>query len=348
MARLPVRRKIVKRKTNGRRSTADKVQAQGTGKAVRVAFGNGNGKRNGKLSIPRLPSGCWDAFCQSHAALPRAVGPYTIVRTTRLIKTTSRWAMVGTFARFGGVAGPADGVPLWTNICCATEDGAGAIGGTAATRFYGIPLPVADTLAGPSGSGTLCPAAISVQVMANQNLQQATGQLAAAVVPVRMDMRGTTRTWSDIESQFVSYFRPRLMSAGKLVLRGVQMDSHPLSMADVSQFRGAHEVTAALNTDGVTPAAWSLANAPYDTNGWAPMVIYNPDNASLSLLITIEWRVRFDLSNPAVSSHTHHGVSSDVSWEKHIAAATRQLPGVLDIVEKVASTGMAVASMVRG
>lgn len=347
MAKLPVRRKITKRKTNGRRSTADKVQAQGTGRSVRVPFGTGGGRRNAKMAIPRLPFGCWDAFNQAHAALPRSVGAYTVVRTTRLITTTSRWAMVGTFARHGGAAGAADGMPLWTNICCATENGPGAIGSTAATSFFGIPLPIADTLARPSGAGTMCPAAISVQILGNRSLQEATGQLAAAVCPVRMDLRGTSRTWLDIESQFISYFRPRLMSAGKLVLRGVQMDSHPLSMNEVSDFRGAHEVTPALNAEGTTPATWGLADAPYDPTGWAPMVIYNPDNTSLSLLITIEWRVRFDLSNPAVSSHTHHGVSSDVSWEKHVAAATRQLPGVLDIVEKVASTGAAVASMAR-
>jgi hypothetical protein len=163
-----------------------------------------------------------------------------------------------------------------------------------------------------------------------------------------MDMRGSTRTWSDVEAQFLAYFRPRLMSAGKLTLRGVQMDSHPLSMADVSEFRGVQEVTGALNAGGVTPSAWSLSEAPYDSNGWAPMVVLNPANANLTLLITVEWRVRFDISNPAVASHSHHGVSSDVSWEKHIAAATRQLPGVIDIVEKVANTGMAVASMMRG
>jgi hypothetical protein len=256
--------------------------------------------------------------------------------------------MVGSFAQYGGYAGDADGQAFWTNICCATEEGPGPIGGSASTGFYGIPLPIADTLAGPSGGGTLCPAAVSVQILGNDSLQTANGQLAAAVCPVRMDFRGTTRTWSDIESQFISYFRPRLMSAGKIVLRGVQMDSHPLSMSDVSSFRGAKEVTAALNPAGVVPAAWSLDAAPYDTCGWAPMVIYNPDNTSLSLLITMEWRVRFDISNPAVASHSHHGVSSDVAWEKHIAAATRQLPGVLDIVEKVATTGMAVASMVRG
>lgn len=342
-----VKKKIVKKKSNGRRSTADTVQAQGTGRAVRVPFGPGGG--GGKSVIPRLPSGCWDAFSSSHAPLPRAVGAYTVVRTTRLITTSSRFAMVGTFGRYGGADGAADGRALWTNICCATETSpgpvAGAIGSTPSTTFYGIPTPVPTSLAGTQGSGTLCPSAVSVQVMGQDSLSSASGQIAAAVCPVRLDLRGTTRTWPELEAQFISYFRPRLMSAGKLTLRGIQMDSHPLSMSDVSEFRGMHEF--GLDVAGVTPASWSLADAPYDPTGWAPMVIYNPGSANLSLLITFEWRVRFDLSNPAVASHSHHGVSSDVSWEKHIAAATRQLPGVIDIVEKVANTGMAVASMMR-
>lgn len=342
-----VKKKIVKKKLNGRRSTADRVQAQGTGRAVRVPFGGGGGARS---VIPRLPSSCWDAFSSSHAPLPRAVGAYTVVRTSRLIDTDSRFALVGTFGRYGGTAGATDGRPLWTNICCATEadpvGASGAIGSTASTTFYGIPSPVPDTSSGNQGAGTLCPSAISVQVMGRDPLNTAAGQVAAAVCPVRLDLRGTTRTWPDLEAQFIAYFRPRLMSAGKLTLRGVQMDSHPLSMAEVSDFRGVQEIP--LAAAGVTPASWSLLDAPYDPTGWAPMVIYNPGKANLVLLITIEWRVRFDLSNPAVASHSHHGVTSDVSWEKHIAAATRQLPGVIDIVEKVANTGMAVASMWSG
>jgi hypothetical protein len=137
------------------------------------------------------------------------------------------------------------------------------------------------------------------------------------------------------------------MSGGKLALRGVQMDSHPLSMSDVSEFTGLTSITDATNQGGTGAVAWNDDPYKVDPSGWAPMVIYNPTNEPLALLVAIEWRVRFDISNPAVSSHAHHGVSSDASWEKHIAAATRQLPGVLDIVEKVANTGMAVAQILR-
>lgn len=341
-AALRIRRTINKKKP-GRRSTADKVQAQGTGRAVTKAFGGGKAQ---PPSIPRLPGACWDAFNSAHAALPRAVGPYTVVRTSRLINTSARFCIVGTFAANATTAN--DNRKCWTNLCALTYAGAGSIGGSPATKFYGVQPPVAASISQPAGGGTLCPSAISVQILGVDSLQNANGQLAAAVCPVRLDLKGTDRSWANIESTFMSYMRPRLMSAGKLVLRGVQMDSHPLSMSDVSDFRGMSENTVAINEGGTAAAPWNEVSNDYDPEGWAPMVVFNPAETPLSLLVTIEWRVRFDLSNPAVSSHTHHGVSSDVAWEKHISAATRQLPGVIDIVEKVASTGFNVMSMMRG
>jgi len=72
------------------------------------------------------------------------------------------------------------------------------------------------------------------------------------------------------------------------------------------------------------------------------MAFVNPTNAEIQLLIAVEWRVRFDVGNPAVASHSHHGVSSDASWDHHIRRATAALPGVVDIVEKVANTGFAL------
>jgi hypothetical protein len=153
---------------------------------------------------------------------------------------------------------------------------------------------------------------------------------------MRFDLTDSTEIWTDISQKTVAYFRPRLLSAGKLALRGVQLNSMPLSMSDCSDFAPL-QITAAVTT----PPLW---NSPQGRPvGWAPIVIVNPDTAPIMLLITIEWRVRFDISNPAVSSHTHHGVTSDVAWDGHIQAATRALPGVLDIVEKVANTGLGVA-----
>lgn len=150
-----------------------------------------------------------------------------------------------------------------------------------------------------------------------------------------MDLQDDSRTWPEIEAYFLSYFRPRMLSAGKLVLRGVQMDSHPLSMNDCSEFL---PYTAKVDQTG---RVWDDA-AQTNPRGWAPMVVFNPSNETINLLVTVEWRVRFDIANPAVSSHRHHGVSTDQAWDQHIRRATDSLPGVVDIVEKVASTGMAL------
>ena len=319
---------------NGRRSNADQVLAQGTGRSVMKAFGS--------ASIPKplsLPNGCWDAFDSSHAALPRAVGPYTVVRTSALLTSSAKFIMIGTTR----VLGQTHNGNFWSNVAVAESTIAGgAINATPSTKFQPIAAPGGNHDNRLNSTFTCCPSAISCQVMGKTNLQQADGQLAAAVVPARMDLYGDTRSWEDVGKQVVSYFRPRLMSAGKLSLRGIQMDSFPLSMADVSEFLPMEDTK-----DSFTPVAgWTGAGLPRFT-GWAPMAVYNPNQAELSLLVSIEWRVRFDLNNPAVSSHSHHGVTTDHAWEKHLQRAHAALPGVLDIVEKVASTGAAVYKIGR-
>lgn len=334
MAKGLAKKKLLKRpKTKGRRSTATKVQAQGTAKAVSRAFGNGRAV----ASVPRgLHPKCWDAFHTAHAALPRAVGPYTVVRTTRMLNTAARVTLVGSFQRLTASASQA----YWTNICAVSQQGLGPIASSDSTVFHAVPLPA--SFSGDSASTTACPAAVSVQVMCNQALGAADGQCAAAVLPARIDLYDSTQTWDDVEAEMISYFRPRLLSAGKLSLRGVQMDSHPLSMAEVSEFLPLFSI----NTADLGPRNWD-GSSPYHPVGWAPLMVYNPRPAELTLLITVEWRVRFDIRNPAVASHSHHGVSSDYAWERHIRRATDALPGVIDIVEKVANTGLSIASAAR-
>lgn len=338
--KLALKKKLKKVKTvptRGRRSNAQIVLAQGTGRSVQKAFG--------KTSVPRqigLPARSWDAFDSCHAALPRSVGPYTVIRTSSMIATNSRFALVGSsqteINRFGSA------YPAWSNFVVATEEGSGPIAAATSTAcgFHVIAPPGGEI--GGGSTFTCCPAAISVQIMGEESLQNATGQLAAAVVPARIDLHGDTRSWADLEQQFVSYFRPRLMSAGKLSLRGVQLDSMPLSMNDVSEFLPMN-VHTDVGVDG-TGVSWQGKDAPR-FKGWAPMAIYNPNNAKLTLLVSVEWRVRFDVSDPAVASHSHHGVTSDSAWEKHIQKAHAALPGVIDIVEKVANTGIGIYNAVR-
>jgi len=323
-----------------RRSTADKVLAQGTGRAVSRAFGTNGGKKvrtKGKVTrIPRelgLPRGAWDAFANAHAPLPRSVGPYTVVRTTRLVTSDSRFMMFGTFQK------EVSGTKYWSNVVCASGNKGYtdiAINAPNSTDFFITSAPGGNPTSPASDSFTCVPSAISVQVMGQDSLQTSSGQYAIAVVPARMDFYADNRSWDEVSNEFVAYMRPRLVSGGKLALRGIQMDSMPLSMADVSEFLPMYPETGDKLAN-----QWS-SSLNWRPRGWAPMCVFNEAEKNMTYLVTVEWRVRFDMSNPAVASHSHHGISSDKSWDAHIRSASAALPGVIDIVEKVANAGMAV------
>ena len=331
--RIGVRRKIVKRRRQppkeGRRSQADKVLAQGAGKTVSKAFGSSKGHG----------LECWDAFHPCHLALPRAVGPYTVVRTTSLLTSSDKVNIFGAFQyRVPGF--PED---KWsTTVCLSSVTSTAPINGPGNTFAKSIPLPGAGTT---GSSLTAVPSAISVQVMNPNPLQTTQGICAGAVSMTQLNLKGRVETWNDFSSEFISYMRPRLMSAGKLALRGVQMDSYPLNMTACSAF-------APVIDPPEGAFDWTL-NSALTPMGWAPLVFINSSDSPLELkfLVTVEWRVRFDMGNPAVSSHHNHGVTSDSKWSNMIDSAVGRGHGVLDIVEKVANTGAAVlgaANAARG
>jgi hypothetical protein len=175
----------------------------------------------------------------------------------------------------------------------------------------------------------------------NQNpLQTTSGLVAGAVLNTQLDLRGRSDTWSDVANQVISFMRPRLMSAGKLALRGVQADAYPLNMAALAEFNRIAAVADSVftldGTSGLFP------------HGFSPIVVLNEGALSdpplaLTYLITVEWRVRFDLSNPAVASHMHHGITSDHHWDAMVRGAQARAHGFLDIVERVANAGSSVA-----
>lgn len=384
----------------GMRVKAPRVLAQGAAAAPRRAMGT-------KPSVPRgLPCNVWNATSSSHAGLPRAIGPYTVVRTTKMFTSKSPLLIFGSFStNFTNSASSSDaqdhlsagfvsGPKQWSNVCCmgaeadiSTSDfKAGKIGSSTYSELHTIPLPgvmgnevlTAKNAAGTAwthtfqnANTTAVPSAVSVQVICPETVQTAAGSAIAAVCPVRLDLCGSERTWSMVGDELLSYFRPRIMTGGKLALRGVQMDSLPLSMTDVSDFRELFRVSNYVSnpakltwTDRYGPVqavdnvsgepAWTEAdksfNVPIHPEGWAPMVYYSPYNAErspetrleMTFMVTIEWRVRFDISNPAASSHITHPITTDAQWHHHIKQAQAALPGVIDIVEKVANAGLGV------
>jgi len=317
-------------KSNGRNGNGKKAASRSMGEIV-LAPGTGR--------VPRRPFGgisarglrCWDAFDPCHAPLPRSVGPYAVVRTTRIFKTGKRVIVFG-------VAVEPDG--SWTNTCAwASNNSTNPINGVNNTDVFTLPVPGVKT--GTSSTFTVVPAAMSVQVMNPNPLQTTSGLVYAGVCPTQLSLVGNSRTWEEFESEFTSYMKPRLMSAPKLALRGVQMNSYPMNMAALANFEGCVDIS-----DG--PVTWARTGNKSDEQyltGLAPMVVVNTDGAELTYAVTVEYRVRFDISNPAVATHVHHGVTPDSVWDNMLKAATAMGNGVRDIADVVATAGQAVSAL---
>lgn len=319
----PSRRPPRKRRNGGPRARADRQLAQGTGRTVARPF---------QAARKAVSLRGWDAFDYCHAPLPRATGPYTVVRTTNLVASSAKFSMVGAFKDLSK--------NLWTNVCLIEDVVAGtsiSAAGNALARS--VPFPGGAALL---GSGlTAVPAAISVQVMNPEALQATTGICALGVCSTQLDVNNRLESWNELATEFISFFRPRLCSAAKLSLRGIQMNSYPMDMSSVSDFRPLFPIgdqTTFTLDNGV-------AGSGLAPDGWAPIVIVNENGVALQLLVTIEWRVRFDIGNPAVASHVHHGVTSDVDWNKMLTNAIALGNGAVDIASKVASAGQAAAPL---
>lgn len=184
-------------------------------------------------------------------------------------------------------------------------------------------------------AATVCPSALTVQIMNPNALQTTKGMVYAGVMNTQAKLGGDPRTWESWADSAIQFQAPRMMSAGKLAIRGVQISSYPLNMADVSDFE-----TLENKTDG--DFQWD-ATAP-EPSGWAPIFVYNtggggPDTLEMEYLVTTEWRVRFDLANPASAGHSHHEVATDAVWNRLMRDATAMGPGVKDIADIVSDVG---------
>lgn len=301
------------------RSRADRQLAQGTGKATKQAFGGGK--------TARASLRCWDAFHPTHLPLPRSTGPYTVVRTTSFLTTAAKYIQFGAFQR----AGKGE----WSNIVgFHSNTESNPVNGANNVTGITVPFPGAAAL---SGSGMTCtPAAVSVQLINGKPLSSTDGLVFGAVCNTQLDINGRSETFNDISTEVVSYFRPRLMSAGKLALRGVHANAYPLNMSELANFKPM------VNSE---PVAFTLNDTIVKPVGMTPIVFINQDSPEnrtpYTFLVCVEWRVRFDLGNPAVASHVQHPTSSDQTWDAAIRKAASMGHGIADIVESVANAGEA-------
>lgn len=316
MARLGRNRRRRARPAN--RSNATRVLATGVGASVPRAFGSTAG----------YSMACWDAKHPMHLALPRAVGPYATIRLTRRVSIDTHANIIGAFQEGAGNTVRGD----WSNVVMISDvSSSQTINATNNVNYTTVNM-------GGVGSGaTLVPSAISVQMMCPTALQTASGIVYAGVMSTQAAIAGRSESWATYMNRYVQYQNPRLLAASKLALRGVQINSYPLSMSQVSRFAPVVE-----ESDGVT----TYNGQSPESAGWAPIVIYNPSGVTLELLITVEYRVRFDLGNPASASHVHHPLAPDQVWDQLVRKASSLGNGVADIADVVANTGMAVGRAV--
>lgn len=297
------------------RTNASRVLATGVGASVPRAFG----------SSPGASLACWDAKHPSHLPLPRAVGPYTTIRATRRVQISTHSNIIGTFQQGAYTPNTAKD---WSEIIMVSDVASSSpINGQNNTQSITVDL------GGLGAAATLVPSALSVQVMCPTALQTASGIIYAGVMNTQAAIGGRAESWTQYMDKFVQFQNPRLLAASKLALRGVQINSYPLNMTEVSKFTPLQKEVDAVYT---------FDEAVAEPTGWAPIVIYNPDGADLELLITVEYRVRFDLNHPASASHTHHPIASDSTWDRLMKQATYLGNGVMDIADIVANTGLAV------
>lgn len=325
--------KRVKPKVTRRRPTGRQVRPsprKGTRYSRPLQQGVGripNGGIQNRKPTPR-PLSCYaDALQDAHLPLPRAIGGYSVVRTTEAVLTTSKVAIFGCFrANTSSISTAVPG--NWNNIV-----GVSAVSSDAAMNAtdntYTMNAP-GISIAKLGSASTLVPAAITVQIMNPEALQNTHGMVMAGVMNQVPRLCDDTRTWDQFANEFISFNKPRLMSAGKLALRGVQASTVPMNMSSLSEFT---EVAASPTTTSTT---WNA----FELSGMAPIVISNPSGIELSYLVTVEWRLRFDISHPAASTHITRQPATDSTWAallKHLQSFGH---GVKDIADVVADLGI--------
>ena len=84
-----VQKKIQKHRTG---KSPYKAITPATGRTVSKPFGAGSTKQTAAGA-----QHCWNALHPSHLALPRPVGPYTVIRLTTTFSTADPLVIIGTF-----------------------------------------------------------------------------------------------------------------------------------------------------------------------------------------------------------------------------------------------------------
>lgn len=279
----------------------------------------------------------FDATLSDHLPLPRPTGPYTVIRLTQFFPLNSKTVMFGP-----EIVRSVDGRQGWTNIIGrAAVDSATAVNGTNnCLALSMVALRAMDR------NTQLVPSALTVQVMNPEAVQTTTGMVWGGICKTQLPIGDSTESWGTYSSEYISLMTPRVMSAAKLAFKGVIGNALPLNMSELSNF---HPLTQSVSEDPVITTTWkpTAGNTPEvdgQPMGLTPIMFVNPEQVGLIYQVTVEYRVRFALSNPAAASHTAHKAGSTAVWDAAVNAASAVGHGLFDIAEQVAVNGMIAAA----
>lgn len=267
-----------------------------------------------------------DANCLGSLSLPRAVAPYTTVRSTCYISSASKMHLFGTFANAANPSYPV-GEDMWSNaVAVAPIDSTLPVSTAVNTTFSYA--PGLGGVGSTAGRITMTPACVTVNITNGNPLQTTTGMIYAGRMDQPADWRGSGSSWDALMSGILAYKAPKAVSASQLALDGLTVSALPAEMSTLSLFRSQY--TASAN-----PVTWDASSAQHPA-GFGLIYVHNPNGVSLNFQVTVEWRLRFDSSDPASSSHTFHPPSSEATWSAAIKSMVDSGHGVFSLLERSA------------
>lgn len=306
--------KLKGRKNGGMRRNATSVLVQGAVALPKKNFGTTFVKQKRTLGLVRA----LDARIPRTLGLPRAVGPYTVIRTTKLHQSSASFI---TFCPVRDLE--FNHWYAWAGF----EDVSATLPITDPNNAKPILMPMGAL----ANACEVVPSALTVQVMNPASLQDADGIFAMGRVNQQLPIGQSTITWDELAARFVSFYSPRMLTGGKLALRGVKCSAYPLDMSEYADFSTINQYAQATVSLGNKIRPGALSPIVFIQN--------NTNPKTLEFMVTIEWRVRFDPGNPATSSHSFHDTLSDEAWNSVIKTMSNMGHGVEELADDVLDAG---------
>jgi hypothetical protein len=307
---------------NGKTSTTKVVSARRT--PARPSARRGGVRQVVNVNVNTLKEHL-DARQPGNPPLPRAVGPYTTVPVTKHFYSSAKELLVGPLY-ISEASEPED----WGNaIALASVDSAVAVGGANNTSVF-----TSDAI-GTTGwnDAMIVPASVTVVVSNSAALLNTAGDVFVGRTTQQINWGAGTLPWADKMAGVTAYSAMHPVSAADLNQHPKQVDLLPLDMNAYSAFRPIRNYFT-----GGTNTTWG-ANMRFAA--FSPAFIHNPTQVTLTVSVTIQYRVRFDPSNPAYGGGTLHLAAPPGYWDRLLAYAQQAGTMAHDVV--TSETGRSVA-----